>query len=202
MKSENKVLINIIGTGYDVCVCEVPSLLLDQLNLGIAKEERSLGYLLFEDEFYAKYQIPKTDTKNYSTWKDFDNKGVYRGANLSERGQLEIWFNRKRIKTYQFHELINDANLFPLFDNQEQFLKDTLDTNKPNFVVGYQEKGHLSKYRMNIDRFIPEEFQLHILQFFTPQLTIRLLHKITYSGVEVKSLKDDTVITGTLFNWL
>ena len=32
LKSENKVLINIIGTGYDVCVCEVPSLLLDQLN--------------------------------------------------------------------------------------------------------------------------------------------------------------------------
>ena len=202
MDKENKILINIIGTGYDVCVCEVSPDLLDILNMAVAKEERSLGYLLFEDEFYTKYQISKSDIKNYSSWKDFSNKGTYRGANLSERGQLEIWFNRKRIRTYQFHELINDANLFPLFENKEEILKNSLDDNQPNFIVGYQEKGHLSKYRLTIDKFIPDEFQLHIVQFFTPQKTIRLMHKITYSGTTLNSTKDDTVITGTLFNWL
>ena len=202
MSSENKVLINIIGTGYDVCVCEVHPGLFDQLSLGIATEERSLDYLLFEDQFYAKYQISKIDTQNYSSWKDFNNKGEYRGANLNERGQLEIWFNRKRLRTYQFNELISDANLFPLFDNQEVILKNTLNANQPNFVLGVQEKGHLSKYRMPLDKFIPEEFQLHILQLFTPRVTIRLLHKITYSGNVLKSIKEDTVVTGTVFNWL
>lgn len=201
MDKENKILINIIGTGYDVCVCEVSPGLLDILTMAVAKEERSLDYLLFEDEFYTKYQISKTDTKNYSSWKDFNNKAMYRGANLSERGQLEIWFNRKRIRTYQFHELISEATLFPLFDNHEQILKDTL-SDKPNFIVGFQEKGHLAKYKMKIEKFIPEEFQLHILQFLTPSLTIRLLHKITYAGNQLESIKDDTVVTGTLFNWL
>ncbi len=199
--AENRVLINVIGLGYDVCVCELPPGLLDELSVGVSMEERSLGYLLFDNEFYKKYPISKSDTKNYVTWKDFGNKGFYRGADLTQRGQLEIWFNRKRLRTYQFHELINDGLLFPLFDVKELVLK-TLHDEKSSFVIGIQEKGQLAKYTMKLDKFIPEEFQLHILQFFTPQKTIRLLHRITYSGTALKSIKDDTVVTGTLFNWL
>ncbi len=201
MKKENNILINIIGTGYDVCVCELPPGLMDELGVGIAQEERSLGDLLFEDEFYKKYSISKSDTKNYESWKDFGNKGIYRGANLAERGQLEIWFNRKRLITYQFNELINEGILFPLFDNQEQKLKE-LVSDKSNFVIGVQEKGHLAKFKMKIDTFIPGAFQLHIIEIFTPEKIIRLLHKITYEGNTLKSIKDDTVVTGTLFNWI
>jgi len=201
VKKENNILINIIGTGYDVCVCEPPSGLMEELGLGIAQEERSLGYLLFDDEFYKKYSISKSDTKNYESWKDFGNKGFYRGADLSDRGQLEIWFNRKRLITYQFNELINDGILFPLFDNQEQKLKDCVSDNF-NFVIGVQEKGHLAKFKMKIDTFIPGEFQLHVIEIFTPEKIIRLLHKITYAGNTLKSIKDDTVVTGTLFNWI
>ena len=201
MKPDNKILINIIGVGYDVCVCEVPLGLFDHLGLAIATEERSLGYLLFDDEFYRKYQISKSDTKNYSCWKDFGNKGFYRGANLMERGQIEIWINRKRVKTYQFHELINNATLFPLFETTELVLSELLG-NQPEFILGVQEKGHLAKYVIKSDKFLPEELQLYIVEFGFSEKRIKLLYKVAYLGVALKSLKNDTVVTGTGFNWL
>ena len=201
METEIKILINTIGIGYDVCVCEVPPGLMDHLGLAMSTEERHFAYLLFEDEFYVKYKIPKTDTKNYSSWKDFGNKGFYRGANLLERGQIEIWINRKRIKTYQFHELISNATLFPLFDTKELNLSE-LRGKEPEFILGFQEKGHLSKYIIKADKFFPEELHLHIVEFLFSGNRIKLLYKITYQGTALKSLKDDTVVTGTGFNWL
>lgn len=203
MNTENIILINIIGIGYDVCVGDVSSELTVVFSKAVRQEKQSLHHLLFDEEFYKKYVLPQMDSSNnnYFSWKDFNNKAMYRGANLLESGQLEIWINRKRVKTYKFHELTNKAMLFPLFDFREQILSEMLN-NETCILIGVQEKGHLAKFKMKIEKFIPEELQLHIIQFQCSNVSIKLLYKITYSGMVLKSLKQDTVVTGTVFTMI
>lgn len=203
MKTENRILINIIGIGYDICVGEVSPELTYAFSKAVKQEKQSLYHLLFDEAFYKKYAIPQMDNpnSNYLSWKDFNNQAMYRGPNLLENGQLEIWIHRKRAKTYMFHELTNKAILFPLFDTREQILSEMLN-NETSILIGVQEKGHLAKFKMKIDKFIPEELQLHIVQFQCSNVSIKLLHKITYSGVVLKSLKQDTVVTGTVFTMI
>lgn len=200
MKTKNKVLINIIGTGYEISVCE-PSPELCQKLLREDKEDRSASALLLDESFYESFKCPETIEKKNLSWKNLNNKGMFRGANLNERGQLEIWMNRKRIKTYAFQELMNEAVLFPLFDSEELFLKDVL-SDAPAFLIGIQEKGQQGKYYIRADRFNPEEFRLHLIRFQSSGRNIRLLHKISYAGESLHSLKDDTLVTGSVFNWL
>ncbi len=60
MKQENNILINVMGTGYEICVGEV-SAPLDELFERISKERKlSLHDFLFDDEFYKRYQVKKT----------------------------------------------------------------------------------------------------------------------------------------------
>ncbi|MBK6525179.1 MAG: hypothetical protein IPG07_06225 [Crocinitomicaceae bacterium] len=59
MKQENNILINVIGTGYEICVGEV-SAALNELFQRISKERKlSLHDFLFDDEFYKRNQVKK-----------------------------------------------------------------------------------------------------------------------------------------------
>lgn len=199
MATDNKILINVIGTGYDVCVGEITPQTKEIFNAAVEQENKPLNHLLFDNDFYKKYPIANSyHFWEYSNWKDFDDKAVYRGANLLEYGQMEIWINKKKVKTYKFHELISNATLFPLFDANEELLTELLTGS--NLLIGVQEKGHLAKFTIKSFKFIPEELQLHIVNFTSGKSNIKLLYKITYFGKALISLKQDTVVTGTVFN--
>lgn len=202
MKPNNRVLINIIGVGYDVCLCEVSPDMKDTFAMALNQEKQSLHHLLFNEDFFNKYEIAKLDnTGNCKSWNDFENKGVFRGANLLERGQIEIWINRQRAKTYKFSELISAETLFPLFELDERsiFEPDCLNT---QLVIGFQETGHLNKFRIKALKFLPEELRLHTVKFHSYNKPIKLLYKVTYLGVALKSLKRDTVVTGTVLEMI
>ena len=204
MEKESSILINIIGTGYDVSVGEVPPDLFEFFRKAVNVEKQSLHDLLFDEDFYKKYEISKANNSvKYASWKDFNDNAVYRGANLMENGQLEIWINRRRVKTYRFGELIGDATLFPLFGSEEAFINEASEANiNKQIVIGFQEKGQLAKYKIKSGKFLYEELKLHIIQFLYFKSTIKLLYKITYSDLVLNSLKHDTVVTGTVFTMI
>jgi hypothetical protein len=198
MKQENNILINIIGTGYDICVGEV-SAPLDELFERISKEKKLSPHdFLFDEEFYKRNQIMKPGhTGVYKSWKDFNDTAVFRGANLTEAGQLEVWINKKRVRTYKFHELYDNATLFPIFNTEVEFLNQQMGSGT-HLVVGYKEKGHLAKYVIKSDQFIPHELKVHIVEFAEASLVVKLFYKITYFGIALKSIKESTLITGTV----
>lgn len=111
MKAEDRILINISGTGYDLQVGKLNGADYEQL-LNFEKESKSsLNNVLFDDNFYLKNSL----SENYKSWRDF-NFASYKGADLFQKGQIEIWVNRKRKKTYPISKIENSPLLFPLFN--------------------------------------------------------------------------------------
>lgn len=54
----------------------------------------------------------------------FEGLKFYRGANLLEGGEIEFWKNRKRLKTYNFQEIIQSMMLFPILKIEEVNIHD------------------------------------------------------------------------------
>jgi hypothetical protein len=120
---------------------------------------------------------------------------MYRGADMSEYGQIEIWINRRRMKTYKFHELKSDLRLFPLFEISEEYINST-----SQLIIGVQEKGFLAKFVLQVERFSIEGIKLHFVNIPLQNRSIPLLYKISYFSIELKSLRSDTIITSTVLN--
>ncbi|MBK6525176.1 MAG: hypothetical protein IPG07_06210 [Crocinitomicaceae bacterium] len=101
------------------------------------------------------------------------------------------------MRTYKFHELYDNATLFPIFNTEVEFLNQQMGSGT-HLVVGYKEKGHLAKYVIKSDQFIPHELKVHIVEFAEASLVVKLFYKITYFGIALKSIKESTLITGTV----
>lgn len=183
-------MINIIGTGYDLSI--------ENLNYNTHKiiseikrlEKNKLHYSLFDDSFYTKNKI----TDNYKSWKDFNNAGQYRGADLFHKGQIEIWLNRKRKKTYKLSEIENSTFLFPQFNFEKSYLFEKSN----QLIIGVQEKGYLNKFIFSTPKFLIEDLKFHIIQIKFDLFELKILYNISYQGIELTSLKNDTVVTGNV----
>lgn len=183
-------MINIIGTGYDLCI--------DNLNRNthpiLTKIKNSangkLNYLLFDDSFYTENEM----SNNYKSWRAFNNVGQFRGADLFHKGQIEIWLNRKRKKTYQLSEIDNSMSLFPLFNCD----KENLTKKENQLIIGVKEKGYLNKYIFSAPRFTIEDLKFHIIEIKSDLFELKILHNISYQGIQLTSIKNDTVVTGNV----
>lgn len=176
--------------------------LIDFFSMVLAKEEQPFEILLFDNSIYEKYKNHELFPNiPFESWRSFNNGGIFRGANLLDRGQIEIWKNKKRIKTYTFNSLLTENLLFPIFNSSSEDLKNINKLDNA-FLIGVQEKGHLGKYKIEASTFNPDELRLHLINFTIQNKPIKLLHKITYQNIELNSLIHDTLITGTYFSWV
>lgn len=159
MKTKDRVVINIIGVGYNLSIGNTPL-----TNIG---------------------------NQNSVT----DNKFVlYSGANILEKGQVELWLNHKRKKTILFSEINESKRLFPFFNIETDLFR-----NKPNQILtGEQEKGLIARIIISEEKFDIENLKLHITCFEINNLFLKLINAISYNGQYLKSKKSDTVLTGTL----
>lgn len=190
MKTEDRIMINIIGTGYDLSIANLNYNTHKILSEIKKLENNKLHYLLFDDSFY----IDNIINVNHKSWRDFNNVGQYRGADLFHKGQIEIWINRKRKKTYQFSEIENSTFLFPLFNCDKDFL-----FKKANqLIIGVKEQGYLNKFIFSTPKFSIEGLTFHITEIKFDLFELKILHNITYQGIQLTSIKSDTVVIGNV----
>lgn len=183
-------MINIIGTGYDLSIANLNYNTHKILSEIKRLENNKLHYLLFDDSFYIENII----NDNHKSWRDFNNAGQYRGADLFHKGQIEIWINRKRKRTYQFSEIENSTFLFPLFNFEKSYL-----LKKENqLIIGVKEKGYLNKFIFSTQKFLIEDLKFHITEIKFDLFELKILHNISYQGIQLTSIKNDTVVTGNV----
>lgn len=127
----------------------------------------------------------------------FDGLKTYRGANLTEPGQIEFWKDRKRLKTYKFQEIVQSMMLFPILNIEEMKLS-AVDECKKAIAFGYQEKGHLAKYSIQSEKFLMDELRFYVIEIPAVPVKMKVLYKVVYNGKELKSVKEDTVLTGAV----
>jgi len=178
----SKIHVNLIGTGYEIN-CVLVQKEHEQSAIQIAK-----SFLESEDENQALISTPY-----------FEGLKSYRGPNLFEPGQIEFWKDRKRLKTYKFQEIVQSSVLFPIL-NIEEIKLSASDENKKAIAFGYQEKGHLAKYTIQAKQFLMDELQFHVIDFPMSSGKMKVLYKVVYKGKELRSLKEDTLITGSVLD--
>lgn len=190
MNTEQRILINVIGTGYDIRIGNLNKDDYKVLSEIEKQTDISLNELLFNEDFYSENKISET----YNSWKDFNDIGNYRGVDLLEKGQIEVWINRKRKKRYLLSEIKEPTTLFPLFNCVEERV-----CNKSHQIsIGLQEKGLLNKFIITTSSFQIEELKIHIVELNLNSKLLNILRAVSYKGIYLNSIKDDTLVTGTV----
>ncbi len=196
MKKEKKILISIIGTGYDIYIAELKPETASAFYCLFQQGKDKVNHL-FADALWTKQKNNKENAA--IKLLEFEKMNSYRGADVSANGQIEFAINGKRIKRYKFEDLRIENRLFPLFYMNEENLVHHSRTNK-DVVFGYQEKGQLAKFCIYEDFFNPDLLQLNFIQLLANDRTISLLHELSYNGIKLTSINEDSLITGTILN--
>jgi len=161
----------------------------------VLKEHQELA-LQKVHSFLAKEEDKRKAAEIFSL-SDFKKFFSFRGANLHEPGQVEIWKERRRIRTYKFSEIVQNALLFPIISIEGTKIS-AGDEKKESIVFGLQEKGHLAKYSIHTPQFFIEALRFYVMEIPSMKGSMKVLYKIMYDGKELKSSKDDTAVTGTV----
>lgn len=182
MSPESKIHINLSGTGYEL----------------------NCALVLKEHEHTAK-EIAKSflesDEENQALISSpyFEELKSYRGPNLFEPGQIEFWKDRKRLKTYKFQEIVQSMMLFPILNIEEVKLS-AGDESKKAIAFGYQEKGFLAKYSIQSEKFLMDDLRFYVIEIPNVPVKMKVLYKVVYKGKELKLVKEDTLITGSVLD--
>jgi len=180
---DHKLHINLSGTGYE-------------LNCAMVQKENEYTAIQLAKTFLEEAE-EKQAKQNLNEAQYFEGLKTYRGANLFEPGQIEFWKDRKRLKTYKFQEIVQSAVLFPILNIVEMKFSSS-DESKKAIAFGYQEKGHLAKYTIQAKQFLMDELQFHVIEIPMSSGKMKVLYKVVYKGKELKSLKEDTLVTGAV----
>ncbi|MBK7573447.1 MAG: hypothetical protein IPI10_18270 [Bacteroidetes bacterium] len=183
MSTDTKLHINLSGTGYE-------------LNCAMVQKENEYTAIQLAKTFLEEAE-EKQAKQNLNEAQYFEGLKTYRGANLFEPGQIEFWKDRKRLKTYKFQEIVQSAVLFPILNIVEMKFSSS-DESKKAIAFGYQEKGHLAKYTIQAKQFLMDELQFHVIEIPMSSGKMKVLYKVVYKGKELKSLKEDTLVTGAV----
>ena len=175
--------INLSGTGYE-------------LNCALVKNEHEHKAIQLAKTFLEEPEEEQAK-HNLNEAQYFEALKTYRGANLMEPGQIEFWKDRKRLKTYKFQEIVQSAMLFPILNICKIEFSSIVESKKA-IAFGYQEKGHLAKYTIQAKQFLMDDLQFQVIEIPLSPMKLKMLYKVTYKGKELKSLREDTVLTGTV----
>ena len=183
MAQDQKLHINLIGTGYE-------------LNCALVQKEHEHTAIHLAKTFLEEAE-EKQAKHNLSEAQYFEGLKSYRGANLLEPGQIEFWKDRKRLKTYKFQEIVQSMMLFPIL-NIEELKLSAGDESKKAIAFGYQEKGFLAKYSIQSEKFLMDDLRFYVIEIPTMPVKMKVLYKVVYRGKELRSVKEDTVLTGAV----
>lgn len=184
MISEDRILINIIGTGYDLRHTRLDKALYNLLK----QDTNTLQDDLFNLDFYNTH----SELKGYKNWENFKSINSYRGANVLDKGQIEIWINRKKRK-FNINELYQSNSLFDMFNTEIK----QLSLARQQLLIGVQEKGYLGQYLFTTKHFELSKLQFHLLQIHTEHKQILVLNQIEYNNKIILNVRNNTAITGT-----
>jgi hypothetical protein len=105
----------------------------------------------------------------------------------SNKNQIEIWLDGKKIHKLKFEELNQDQYLFPVYNTKKSIID---NTNIPGIYIEQKEIGFIGSYEFKIENFILENLQFNLIEL-NNQL---LLQNVTYPNCKTIFKKKETVI--------
>jgi hypothetical protein len=138
----------------------------------------SLHQALTDPYFY--FLLKNESVQSFEDFEGFSNKVLLN----TQKNQIEIWYQNKKIQKLKINDLLQELLLFPLYSTK------VIENNfapKNGICIEQREIGLIGQYEMRI-----ENFRIEKLLF---QLSGNNLQKITYDGREFKFIKSDVLLT-------
>jgi hypothetical protein len=105
----------------------------------------------------------------------------------SNKNQIEIWLDGKKIRKLKIEELNQDQYLFPLYNTTKSKIENTKIT---GIYIEQKEIGFIGSYEFKIENFKIENLQFNLIELDN-QL---LLQNITYPNCKTIFKKKETVL--------
>ena len=106
----------------------------------------------------------------------------------SNKNQIEIWLEGKKIRKLKFEELNQDQYLFPLYNTYKSIIE---NTHKAGIYIEQKEIGFIRSYEFKIESFKLENLQFILIDFNNNLL----LQNVTYLNCNSVFKKKETLIT-------
>ena len=110
------------------------------------------------------------------------------GLMNTNKNQIEIWLDGKKILKLKLDELNQDQYLIPLYNTKIAML---INSNQPGIYIEQKEIGFIGSYEFKIEKFDLENLQFEVIEL-NSQL---LLQNITYTNCKTIFKKKETLIT-------
>lgn len=176
-----KLKINFHGESWTLKKFECNDFDLKECLKVAARMKLSLEKALLDPFFYYYLKIPAIASTEHIP-------GIkWSGLLNSPKNQIEIWYDRKKIKKLQIADIEQDLLLFPLYNKNKTEIKEEYS---PGIYVEQQAIGFVGSYELNIESFNLEDLQFNLLQFNDKLL----LQQPTYSNQNLHFRKKETLL--------
>jgi len=129
---------------------------------------------------YFYFLLKKDSIQSFEDLEGFSNKVLLN----TQKNQIEIWYQNKKIQKLKINDLLQELLLFPLYSTK------VIENNfapKNGICIEQREIGLIGQYEMMINNFKIDELLF--------QLSGYNLQNITYDGREFKFIKSDALLT-------
>ena len=200
---EQEIVINLVGTGYDVYVGSLPKDIITKIGTSFLNEDGQPNYYkLFELDFYKQnHFLKKNGIDKIHSWKDINNDNSISGPNMAEMSQIEIWVNGKRKKTLKYADLYPKNTLFPPYN----IIRDpqiNMGQNKAYTIIGHQIKGLIKKYHFKTKKFSLDSLEFSVISFNDKWPNIKIVNRLIYKDATLKEVYSDALVTGTIIRFI
>lgn len=146
-----------------------------------AKMKITIGEAILDPFFYHAL-----NDERIKSLDDLDGECL-EGLLNSNRNQIEIWLDRKKVQKLKINDLIDELLLFPLYSTEHRIKQ----TNESGLYAVRKDVGLIAQYETYI-----QKFNINNLKFKLVLANDDLLVEgIKYNDQNLKITKSDTVVT-------
>lgn len=150
-------------------------------NIIVAKKRITINDALLDPFFYHAL-----NDKNIKCIDDLYGEHT-EGLQNTNRNQIEIWLNRKKVQKLKVNDLFDDLLLFPLYKTEYRVKQ----MNESGIYAVRDDVGLVAQYEIHIPKFDIDNLKFKLV-LANDDL---LLEGIVYDDEQLKVTKKDTVTT-------
>lgn len=176
-----KLKINVFGELFTLKRVVLNPMEQDYYELIAARINQPLHQAVLDPFFYFYLKLNAVDCLDKLPCEEVS------GLMNTQKNQIEIWLDGKKIHKLKLDELNQDQYLFPLYNTKTTFVTN----DKEGIYIEQKEIGFIGSYEFKIEDFKLENLQFGLL-ILNDQL---LLQSVNYNNSKAIFKKKETLIT-------
>ena len=177
----SKLKINLFGEGWSLRKIELEPIQKEYIEQIAKRTNQTLHNALIDPFFYPKLLLSNVQSH-------YDLKAITLFGLLdTNKNQIEIWYDGKKISKFKIGDLITEYSLFPTYNSIVTLGE---EDKKPGIYIEEYCTGKIGSYEIEVLDFYFENLCFHLIKYDT----FILLHQISFEDSILKIKNRETLI--------